>query len=224
MLFPDMSRTAAVIVDLQKENYSEGQCPVAGYKKVLANAANVISACRQAGIMPIYTQHLLDSMGRDGRAYEPRDHSGTPRGSVAGTSGSEICDEVAPSEDDIIVTKQRFSAFYNTRLESILRRFDIRNLIIFGVWTEHCLETTVYDASMRDYRIALVADSCGGSTEISHKAAILNMANWLFGGTILSSDQIVRALGGQEFRAWRYPGSNQFPYTLETLETMYGSL
>jgi nicotinamidase-related amidase len=224
VLFSDMQRTVAIVVDLQRENYVEGSCPVADYSLVLKNAAKVIKACRTAKIPLIYTKHWLDPKGHDNRAYEPRNQFGAPRGSLAGAHLSEICDEVAPLEDEIIITKQRFSAFYNTRLENILRRYDIRNLVICGVWTEHCLETTVWDAAVRDYRIALVKDACGGSTTISHKAAILNMANWLFGGAILATDEFAKALQGQDFKAWHFRESNEFPYTLESMERMYESL
>ncbi len=218
------ARTAALVIDLQKENFTVGAWPVADYRGVLDNAGKVVTACRRAGVPVIYTRHWLDPTGWNAMKHEPVDANGCPLHSVAGHPRAEICDEVAPAAGDIMVEKQRFTGFFNTNLELTLNRLDVEQLIVLGVWTEACLETTVWDALWRDYRVVLVKDACGSATDTMHKTAILDLANWLYGGRIFTADELVKALDGQPFQAWRFETPNAYAYTLETQEALYDSI
>ena len=93
-------------------------------------------------------------------------------------------------------------------------------MIVFGVWTKACLETRVWDALWRDFRVTLVEDARGSSTDTVHKAAVLGMANWLYGGMIVTAGELAKALGGGAFAPGRFERPNAFPYTLETLEEL----
>jgi nicotinamidase-related amidase len=220
----DTSRTAVIVVDLQQESVSQGYWPVHNYLEVLDRARTAIEACREAGLPIIYTRHWLDPRGWDAMAYEEVDESGRPMQCVAGTEAAEISPEVLPHPQDLVIDKQRFTAFYGTKLDLVLKRMDARRLIIFGVWTEACLETTVWDALWRDFRITLVHDACGSSTDTVHKAAVLDMANWVYGGTIIRAEELAKALAGKDYQAWEFRRPNSLPYTLETLEAAYASL
>lgn len=217
-------RTAVLVIDLQNENWHNGAWPVLDYRGVLANAGKAIGACRAHGIPIVYSRHWLDPKGRNAMKYEPLDPNGRPLHSVAGDPMGEISEAVRPHETDIVVDKQRFTAFYDTNLDIVLNRMDANHLIMMGVWTEACLETTVWDALWRDYRITLVKDACGTSTATVHRAAVLDMANWLYGGTIVCADELVKALEGKPYKAWNFERPNSFPYTLETLDRMYESI
>jgi nicotinamidase-related amidase len=217
-------RTAVIVVDLQQENLGHGYWPVQNYALVLDRARMAIKACRSAGLPIIYTRHWLNPLGWDAHSGEELDATGRPVQSVAGTKTAEICPEVAPSPEDLVIDKQRFTAFYGTKLDLVLRRMDIRHLIIFGVWTEACLETTVWDALWRDYRLTLVHDACGSSTDTVHKTAILDMANWLYGGHVIRAAELAKALAGDDYQAWIFRKPNSMPYTLETLDSLYASI
>jgi len=216
--------TAALVVDLQNENFSDGAWPVAGYEEVLANAGKVIWACREAGVPVIYTRHWLDPSGWNAMKFEAVDAKGRPVHSVAGTPNAEIAESVAPADGDIVIEKQRFTGFFNTNLELTLNRLRTEHLIVLGVWTEACLETSVWDALWRDYRITLVKDACGSATEAMHKVAVLDMANWLHGGRIMRAEETAKALRGEAFEAWVFETACSFPYTLETVDEMYDSI
>lgn len=220
----DTQRTALLVVDLQNENLDGGAWPVHNYKLVLANATRVIAAARRAGMPVIYTRHWLHPRGWDAMRHEPLGSDGRPEHSVAGSAGAEICEEVAPEPGELVVDKCRFSAFYGTKLDHVLRRLDAEHLIVIGVWTEACLETTVWDALWRDYRVTLVKDACGAATDTVHKAAVLDMANWLYGGGVVRTAELEKALAGQAYEAWAFEKANAFPYTLETLEELYERL
>jgi len=217
-------RTAALAIDLQGENLSEGAWPVENYADVLRNAQIALTACRSQGIPIIYSRHWLDRRGIDARRFQTLRPNGRPLNSVAGSPLAEICHEVAPHDDDIIIDKQRFTAFYATKLDLVLNRMDIDHLIIFGVWTEACLETTVWDALWRDFRVTLVKDACGSATAAIHKTAILDLANWLSGGTIITAAELAKALGGQDYKCWTFKEPYSLPYRLDTVDELYNSL
>ena len=221
----DVSRTAVVAVDLQKECVAKnGAWPIHNAQQVLTNAQKVIAASRDAGLPIIYTKQWLDPHGADAQRYEKLGVDNRPFRSVAGSPMAEICDEVAPRESDPIVHKQRWSAFFNSNLELILNKRDIRHLIMFGVWTEACFETTVWDAIWRDYRISIVKDACGTASPLMHMTAILDLANWLYGGMVFSSDELVKAIRKEPFHAWKFEEACSFVYTLDNVEQLYRSL
>lgn len=72
--------------------------------------------------------------------------------------GADYYGEVRPQADDIVVTKHRYSAFYNTELDTILRANGIRTIVLTGVGTTLCVESTARDGFTRDYYVVLVSD------------------------------------------------------------------
>jgi len=221
----EAKRTVVVAVDFQPECASgDGAWPIHNGAEVLKNAASVLAAARRAGLPIVYTKHVLDPGGLDSFRYEPRSESGRPLHSVRGDRKGEICDEVAPMSNDIIVEKQRWSGFYGTKMDLVLRRLDTTHLIMMGIWTESCFETTVWDALWRDYKITIVKDACSSATELMHMTAILDMANWLYGGMIVSAAEVVKAIGGRPYKAWHFKSPSQFKYTLTNIDELYGSI
>lgn len=221
----DPKRTAVIAVDFQPECASgDGAWPIHNGPEVLRNAAVVLAAARRAGLPIIYTKHALDPAGIDSFRYEPRAQGGRPLHSVKGDPKGEICAEVAPAADDIIVEKQRWTGFYGTKMDLVLRRLDIAHLIMMGIWTESCFETTVWDALWRDYRITVVKDACSSATELMHMTAILDMANWLYGGTIVMAAEAVKAIEGRPHKAWRFETPSYFKYTLANIVELYRSI
>lgn len=220
----DASRTALLAVDLQKECIeADGAWPIYNRDALVANAGLALAACRRAGLPIIYTQHWLDPRGTDALRFEPL-RNGRPTHSVAGDPLAEIHAGLAPQPADIVVRKQRWSGFYGTNLDLVLNRMDVDHLIMLGVWTEACFETTVWDAIWRDFRITIVKDACGTATDLMHMTAILDLANWLYGGTIIGAAELSKALAGQPYQAWRFATPSAFAYTLETVRDLYDSI
>lgn len=218
------ARTAVIAVDLQLECIEpDGVWPIYNRDDLIANAATALEACRKAKLPIIYTQHWLDPRGIDALKYEPL-RNGRPTHSVAGDPAAEIHPALAPGPDDIVVRKQRWSAFHATNLELILRRMDVEHLILLGVWSEACFETTVWDAIWRDFRLTIVKDACGTATELMHMTAMLDLANWLYGGTIIEARELSNALQEKPFSAWHFERPNAFAYTLETVRHMYDTI
>jgi nicotinamidase-related amidase len=104
---------------------------------------------------------------------------------VKGTWGTEILPELAPEETDIVVPKHRYSGFFETRLDAILRERGIDSLVFTGCTTSVCVDSTLRDAFYRDYRCLLLSDCTGepiGSDLVrsNHEASLL-VIETLFG-------------------------------------------
>jgi nicotinamidase-related amidase len=157
----DPSRTALLVVDMQNDFVAEG-APMhapAG-TAMIPTLQKVIGECRQAGMTIVFTAHSHrpdgSDMGRFGDLYSA---IAERRGLVAGESGAEIHPEVAPVAGDIVVSKHRYSAFFATDLDMILRERSIENVIVTGVTSENCCHATARDAVFHGYRAIFLSDA-----------------------------------------------------------------
>ncbi len=116
---------------------------------------------------------------------------------MEGTWNTEILDEVEPRPGEIVVSKHRYSGFFETELDDMLRGLNAKYLIVVGLTTSICVESTVRDAMFRDYT-CLVLEDCtaeplgSGLARTNHEASLLNIEA-LF-GWVSSSDALIDAL------------------------------
>src|SRR5690625_5198177 len=202
----DMSKTALLLIDLQKEG---GTSDVVGMEAILANAASLVDKCRQLGIPVIYTRHINRGDGLGLANEEPVNEAGEPIYYHSKTSTIEIAEEVAPAPQDIIIDKYRYSGFFESNLELILKSLGVKHLIIGGVLTDVCVLSTALDAYYRDYQINLVKDMCGTTTEGAHMASVVMMANWIDDLKIYDAAQMRKKLVGKKHVAWEYTAHDQ---------------
>jgi nicotinamidase-related amidase len=92
---------------------------------------------------------------------------------VEGTWGAEICDEVAPLEGEVVVTKHRSSAFHGTDLDLVLRAAGVHTVVVIGEQTPGCVEATFRDAAYHDYYNVLVEDLVAAFDPEQHEASLL---------------------------------------------------
>jgi len=83
-----------------------------------------------------------------------------------GTKGWEIIEEVKHRKEDIIIRKDRFSAFFNTNLENVLKDLKVDTLILCEILTNNCVRATAEDAYYRNYKLILVSDCCGATSYV----------------------------------------------------------
>jgi nicotinamidase-related amidase len=131
---------------------------------------------------------------------------------------------MTPLPKEAVVEKSRYSGFYGTNLDNMLRSRGIEHLIMLGGFTDACLLETVYGAWSRNYTISLVKDASTAGSEGAHKAAVLTMANWVWGISIFDTDEMVKAIKGQPYQAWFWERSHAFPYTTSDIDTLYNQL
>jgi nicotinamidase-related amidase len=166
-------KAALLVVDMQNF-FLDPASPTytCGGPAILPNAKRLLHAFRGAGRPVIYTQHVhhpaqLDA-GIMGWWWEGMCLEGSPE--------SEIHPELAPLVNEKVIPKHRYSAFYNTDLETVLRVLKVEDLVITGVMTNLCCESTARDAYFRDYRVFFPADGTGSITEELHLASLLGLA------------------------------------------------
>jgi nicotinamidase-related amidase len=113
---------------------------------------------------------------------------------LEGSPESEVHPEIAPLPGEKEIFKHRYSAFYNTDLETVLRGLKVDQLVIGGIMTNMCCESTARDAYFRDLRVFFLADGTGSINEEMHLASLLNLA---FGfAWVTDTDTIAARLPG----------------------------
>ncbi len=95
---------------------------------------------------------------------------------LEGSPESEVHQDLFPEHHEKVIFKHRYSAFYNTDLETVLRCLKVEDMVIAGVMTNLCCESTARDAYFRDFRVFFLADGTGSITEEMHMASLLNLA------------------------------------------------
>jgi ureidoacrylate peracid hydrolase len=101
-----------------------------------------------------------------------------------------------PAPEDVLLPKNRYDAFLGTPLEQLLTRLRVTNLVVGGLVTSCCVESTVRDAAMRDYRVYLVGDAIGDAADDVHEQALARMGRMF--GRLTSSEELAAAWQLQE--------------------------
>ena len=153
----------------------------------------LIAASRAAGIPIVFSQYEFRPDYSDGglliALYPALREVG---GMVAGTWDAAFDSRLAVEASDVVVSKARYSAFYGTELERVLRERGVGTLIICGVTTEMCVESTLRDGFFRDFRIVLAADAVASVDRARHEAT-LRTVEYGFGAVLPTAD-IIHAL------------------------------
>ncbi len=169
----DVVASALVVVDMQLF-FLDPASPTftCGGLAILPGVTRLVAAFRRAGRPVVFTRHVHHPDGLDsgimGWWWEGRCVEGTPE--------SEIHPDLAPQPGEKVVLKHRYSAFYDTDLGTVLRCLGVRDLVVAGVMTNLCCESTARDAYFRDLRVFFLADGTGTVTEEMHLASLLNLA------------------------------------------------
>jgi nicotinamidase-related amidase len=206
----DWSKTALVIIDMQRDFMEPG-----GFGETLGNdvsqlaravrpIAAVLGAARKAGILVIHTRegHLPDLSDAPPAKVErgtPSLRIGDPgpmgRILIRGEAGHDIIPELSPFDGEIVIDKPGKGAFYATELGGTLQQHGIENLLVCGVTTEVCVNTTVREANDRGYRCVVLSDGCASYFPEFHEMG-LKMTNTQGGifGWVSDSAAVLKAL------------------------------
>lgn len=157
----DPAKTAMIVVDMQNDFVAPGaamETPAA--RQVVPQIAEALRVCRDAGIRIIYTAHVHRRDGCDMGLFDDLHAPIANRDAlVDGTSGVEIYADLAPAPGEHVIKKHRYSGFFGTDLDIILREWGIDTVIIAGTTTENCCHATARDAMFRNYRVIFLSDA-----------------------------------------------------------------
>ncbi|MGB8657475.1 MAG: isochorismatase family protein [Candidatus Zixiibacteriota bacterium] len=170
---PDFKKSCLLVVDMQNY-FLNPQSPTftPGGLAILPSVSRLISAFRKKRLPVIYTAHVHKSRELDGGIL------GWWWGGMVmeNTKEAEIHPDIVPRPEEKIIYKHRYSAFYNTDLETVLRCLGITDIVVTGVMTNLCCESTTRDAYFRDYRVFFLLDATGTINEELHLATLKNLA------------------------------------------------
>jgi len=167
------SASALLVIDMQKFFMDpESASFTCGGLAILPRVQQLVAAFRRQRRPVIFTRHVHHPQGNDlgimGWWWKDNCVDGTPE--------SEIVDVLTPRPSEKVILKHRYSAFYNTDLETVLRCSGIEDLVICGVMTNLCCESTARDAYFRDHRVFFPADANGTISDEMQLASLLGLA------------------------------------------------
>ncbi len=179
-------RTAVIVVDMQNDFcHPEGLGAHKGRdyraaEAIVPRLARFLDAARAAGVLVVY---CVNTQRADGLYLAPAElgrrmkkSGGDPLlWTIDGTWGHEVLASLAPRAGDVVVKKHRPSGFYQTDLDMILRLRRIESVVITGVGTRGCVESTARDAQSRDFYIMIPEDTTASQRPEWYQAAMLLM-------------------------------------------------
>lgn len=184
-------RKAILVIDMQRDFIDEGapiECP--GGRKCIAPIQRLLDLAHQKGLPVIYTQEAHRAEGVDfGRELDGEE----PVHCVEGTPGVEIIPDLIPQPGDFLIVKRRYSAFFATDLDLLLRGLEVDTLILTGVATDVCVRATAQDAQQLNYRVIVPEECVAGTSVEQHRAALRNIAYIL--GKVLPLNEVMSMLG-----------------------------
>lgn len=186
----DARSTALLVIDFQEDIFNGGPLQTVGSAEVLPKAKNVLSATRTTGLPIIHTKEVhrkeMVDFGRELDGTEPVHCLET-------WTGTDFHPDLSPHDGEFTITKRRYSAFFATDLDLLLRGLKIDTLVIMGTLTDVCVHYTAVDAHQHDYVVYVIEDCCMGSDGEAHRAA-LNAIKYLQSHALITHTDYLRAV------------------------------
>lgn len=180
----DRVHTAVIVIDMLDDFFRTGR--LAGHRARLTTNTNaLVRWSRQQGWPVIWIRQEFEPDLSD--AYRHM-RARNDRYTIRGTAGCELLGELEVADIDQEIIKKRYSAFFNTNLEILLRQHQVARLIVAGVTTAGCVRMTATDAYQRDYEVVLATDCVEAFTAEDHASSLHYLGNDIV--TLLSNAEI----------------------------------
>ena len=192
----DCQDAALLVIDMQR-GFLSPRSPlyIDGAAATVPACAAVIAACRKRKIPVFYVTRAYAADGSD--VERPRraawEAGGKPLSPGCDDEiSAAMPEEFGSAEGDYHIIKPRYSAFFATELDSVLRRLGVRRVILAGTTTPNCIRTSCYDAISLDYDVTVLSDCTSSKTEEIQQSNLRDMAN--VGAKILDSTSLIAGL------------------------------
>lgn len=212
-LVPHLDRAALLVIDVQRD-FVDGAMTVPGTAEVLPRLVELASSFRNAGRPVIHIIRIYEPGGSDVDLVRRSIVEEGAEIAAPGTEGSQIPPQLLPggepimlddeallagevqriSDNEAIIYKPRWSAFYRTSLDALLKDLQVDSVIVAGCNLPNCPRATLFDASERDLRTVVVTDAVSQATP--ERLADLQM----IGVNLMTTEELVDALGQESSR------------------------
>lgn len=176
-----MKNKALIVIDMQN-GFIEDESPlcIKYAKSTIPVCAKVINYARENGFHVIFVNRIYREDGSDVEITrrEAWERGGKPL--TVSSKGNLSIDnpaEFKKQDSDYEIIKQRFSAFFQTELDMLLRRLKVTDIYLIGTTTPNCIRTTCYDGISLDYNVTVIEDGCSSNSIEIQKANMIDMAN-----------------------------------------------
>lgn len=168
-----VGNTVLIVVDIQggsaAQASTEGIPVMPGRAERAPRVQRLIERCRETGVPVVFIQEVhkpnLIDIGRE------LDGAEGPH-CIEGDDATELAAWLQPRPDEFVIRKRRYSAFFGTELEIVLKAYRAQTVLLVGGLTDVCIHYTAVDAHQHDYHVRVITDCCAGSTERAHLAAL----------------------------------------------------
>jgi ureidoacrylate peracid hydrolase len=191
------STTAVLVIDVQNDFCDD--VGVHGYRgsdlqwvqAVIEPTERLLEEARRHHVPVIFVRTYHDRWSDHESNYLRESRVGVLHHLQPNSRGSEFY-RLRPESDEYVLTKRRYSAFFGTELDILLRNLGTKTLILTGVATNVCVETTARDACMRDFDVVVVKECVAAYSEDAHNAALANIDRHF--GRLVSLDAVAPEL------------------------------
>ena len=178
----DPVKTALIVVDMQNDFVKEGgTLVVPDAEATVPTIRGLLDSARESGIKVVFTQDTHNEGDPEWEIW--------PEHVREGSWGWEIVEELKPLEDEVVIRKVRYDAFYGTHLDHFLRIWDVDTLIICGTVANICVHYTAASAALRWYGVIIPRDATSALDPFDLEAS-LRQTSFLFAGRITTSEAI----------------------------------
>ena len=183
-----MNKTALLIVDMVRDfTDPEGLVFYPENREILPRIRKVLELSRKHGLLIIFLQHCYRKGKPDKNLEKMRPNC------IEGSGGEEIDPMLeVDAERDYMIKKRRYSGFFGTDLDLVLREHDIRNAVIVGTKTNCCIRATVTDAYNLDYNAIVIRECVATNSETVNEVHLTDIEKYL--GRVISMDSFAAAL------------------------------
>ena len=195
--------TALIVVDMQNIwVHPRGARYLPMSEDIVPPIQELLRFCRSNGVPVIYLHTTKRKDLADAGIFadiKPQTHDADDEWSnFEGTPGAEIYEPVKPAPSDVLVKKFRYSGFYGTQLENLLRALGRDTIAVTGVATNVCCDSTARDGAMRDFRVLFLADCSASFSQEEQEATLRNFDKHF--GVVMSADSFMDRLSSSQTR------------------------
>ena len=178
----DPEKTALLVIDMTYDfTNPEGKTFYPMNREILPRIAEAVNRARDDGMLIIFMQHCYrkDKYDRNLETMRPN--------SIEGSGGEEL-DPILPVNEvtDYVIKKRRYSAFFGTDLDLVLREHRIETVAVTGTKTNCCVRSTVQDAYFNDYRVVVLSDCVGTNSREVNDLHLSEIDKYF--GTVMTSE------------------------------------